>query len=143
MGITEKVAYLKGLAVGMDLKKDKKEGRLLAAMLDVMEDMALELRDLRREQEELTEEVDAVSSGLDDVEAALFGEEDGTGEECYATACPSCGRTIYFDETVLEDGGVICPDCGEKLEFKLEQDGEPPEDDSAPDTDDKSDTPDQ
>ena len=25
----------------------------------------------------------------------------------------------YFDETVLEDGEVVCPNCGAKLEFDL------------------------
>ena len=28
-------------------------------------------------------------------------------------------ETIYFDESVLEDGEVICPNCGEKLEFDM------------------------
>ena len=32
---------------------------------------------------------------------------------------PPARETIYFDESVLEDGEVICPNCGEKLEFDL------------------------
>ena len=34
MEITEKVAYLKGLAEGMELDTDKKVGKLLAAIID-------------------------------------------------------------------------------------------------------------
>ena len=116
MEITEKVAYLKGLAEGMELDTSKKEGKLLAAMIDV----------LKEAQEELGDGLDAVSDDLEDVEELLYGEddeeedsieEDLDGEDCFATTCPSCEETIYFDDTVLEEGEVICPNCGEKLEF--------------------------
>ena len=131
MEITEKVAYLKGLAEGMELDTEKKEGKLLAAIIDVLDDMALEIADMKADQEELYDGLDAVSDDLEDVEDAVFGddededEEDGEYEEaeededCYATTCPTCEETIYFDESVLEDGEVICPNCGEKLEFDL------------------------
>ena len=132
MEITEKVAYLKGLAEGMERDTGKKEGKLLAAIIDVLEDIALELVDMQEAQEELGDGLDAVSDDLEDVEDLLFGEDDeedeaeyelddlGEDEDCYATTCPTCEETIYFDESVLEDGEVICPNCGEKLEFDLE-----------------------
>lgn len=133
MEITEKVAYLKGLAEGMELNTDKKEGRLLSAIIDVLEDIALELNDIEDAQEELGEGLDAVSDDLEDVEDLLYGEDEdddedgeyelddlGEDEDCYATTCPTCEETIYFDESVLEDGEVVCPNCGEKLEFDLE-----------------------
>ena len=131
MEITEKVAYLKGRAEGMELDTEKKEGKLLSAIIDVLEDIALELVDMQEAQEELGDGLDAVSDDLEDVEDLLFGEEDdeedeyelddlGEDEDCYATTCPTCEETIYFDESVLEDGQVICPNCGEKLEFDLE-----------------------
>ena len=133
MEITEKVAYLKGLAEGMELNTEKKEGKLLLAIIDVLEDIALELSDIEDAQEELGEGLDAVSDDLEDVEDLLYGEDDeddedseyelddlGEDEDCYATTCPTCEESIYFDESVLEDGEVICPNCGEKLEFDLE-----------------------
>ena len=130
MEITEKVAYLKGLAEGMELDTDKKEGKLLSAIIDVLEDIALELEDIEDEQAELSEGLDAVSDDLEDVEDVVFEdwdedddeyEEDelDEDEDCYATTCPTCEETIYFDESVLEDGEVICPNCGEKLEFDM------------------------
>ena len=129
MEITEKVAYLKGLAEGMELNAEKKEGKLLLAIIDVLEDIALELSDIEDAQEELGEGLDAVSDDLEDVEDLLYGEDDepeyelddlGEDEDCYATTCPTCEESIYFDESVLEDGEVICPNCGEMLEFDLE-----------------------
>ena len=142
MEITEKVAYLKGLAEGMELDTDKKEGKLLAAIIDVLDDMALEIEDLKDAQEELGDGLDAVSDDLEDVEDVVFGEDEDDedadyeydeldeDEDCYATTCPTCEETIYFDESVLEDGQVICPNCGEKLEFDLSdmEDEETPED---------------
>ena len=124
MEITEKVAYLKGLAEGMELDTGKKEGKLLAAIIDVLEDIALELVDMQEAQEELGDGLDAVSDDLEDVEDLLFGEDDEEDEdgEVYATTCPNCEEEIFFDESILEDGGVECPNCGEKLDFDLEED---------------------
>ena len=145
MEITEKVAYLKGLAEGMELDTDKKVGKLLSAIIDVLDDMALEIEDLKDGQEELGDGLDAVSDDLEDVEDVVFGEDDeddededdyeydelDEDEDCYATTCPTCEETIYFDESVLEDGQVICPNCGEKLEFDLssiDEEDEAPQD---------------
>lgn len=128
MEIMEKVAYLKGLAEGMELDTDKKEGKLLSAIIDVLEDIALEIEDIEDEQAELADGLDAVSDDLEDVEDIVFGDdaddeyyEDDLDEDedCYATTCPTCEETIYFDESILEDGEVVCPNCGEKLEFDL------------------------
>lgn len=142
MEILERVAYLKGLAEGMELNTDKKEGKLLAAIIDVLDDIALEIGDIKDEQAELADGLDAVSDDLEDVEDVVFGDWDededdeyyedelDEDEDCYATTCPTCEETIYFDESILADGEVVCPNCGEKLEFdlnSLEEDEEAPE----------------
>ena len=96
MEITERVAYLKGLAEGMELNTDKREGKLLAAIIDVLEDIALELEDIQDEQAELADGLDAVSDDLEDVEDVVFDEydEEDDDEDCYATTCPTCEETI-------------------------------------------------
>ncbi len=125
MEITEKVAYLKGLADGLALDTQSREGKILTAIIDVLDDMALEIEDLKDCHLELSEGLDAVSDDLEDVEDLVYGEDDEEydddedDEDCYATTCPSCEETIYFDESILNDGEVICPNCGEKLEFDL------------------------
>ena len=142
MDITEKVAYLKGLAEGMELDVEKKEGKLLSAIIDVLDDIALEIEDLKDAQAELGDGLDAVSDDLEDVEDLVYGDDEDDeddeyeyddldeDEECYATTCPTCEETIYFDESVLEDGGVLCPNCGEKLEFDVSdlEESDTPED---------------
>ena len=133
MEIIEKVAYLKGLAEGMELDTEKKEGKLISAIIDLLEDIALEIEDLWDGEEELADGLDAVSDAPEDVEDLIFEDDEDEDdyddeedeedfdedEDCYATTCPTCEETIFFDETILEDGEVICPNCGEKLEFDM------------------------
>ena len=125
MEILEKDAYMKGLAEGIGLDVKSKEGKLLKVMMDILDDVALELQDIRDEQGDLEEGLDAVSEDLADVEGYLFDLEDDEeedeeeDEEVYQTTCPNCDEEIFFDETILEDGSVLCPNCGEELEFDL------------------------
>jgi DNA-directed RNA polymerase subunit delta len=136
MTISEKVSYLKGLAEGLELDtKNSKEGKVLSAMMDILNDMALELEDVESDQAEMFDEIDAISDDLEDVENAVYDEgedEDDDDEECFEATCPKCGDTIYFDESVLDDGEVVCPSCGEKLVFDVEEDEESGEEPEAP-----------
>jgi DNA-directed RNA polymerase subunit RPC12/RpoP len=130
MEILEKVAYMKGLAEGLGLDTKSKEGKLLTVIMDILDDVALELQDLRDEQDELEEGLDAVSEDLSDVETYLYeqdgeymeddDDEDDDDDEVYQTTCPNCEEEIFFDETILADGCVECPNCGEKLTFDLD-----------------------
>ena len=142
MTTSEKVAYLKGLAEGIGIDPDKKEGKILSTILDILEDLALDQEDLGDAIDELEEGLDAVSDDLADVEEILFGDgpyeeidddddedwdddeaEDWDGETVfYEAECPACGETVTFDEGVLNQGGIQCPACGEQLEFELDQD---------------------
>mgnify|MGYP002521372842 CR=1 FL=1 len=131
MGISEKIAYLKGLLEGLKLDAESNEGKLFRAVVDVLDEIALEVEDLTDEVMELGDGLDVVSDDLSDVEDIVYDEddddyddeddddEDDEEEECYATTCPECEEEIFFDDTMLEDGEIICPNCGAKLEFDL------------------------
>ena len=125
MEISEKVAYLKGLAEGLALDTDSKEGKLIAAIIDVLDNMADEIADMQDEMVDLEDGLDAVSDDLSEVEESLYElddedeDEDEDEEDCFMTTCPECEEEVYFDESVLEDGEVVCPNCGTKLEFDL------------------------
>ena len=124
MGISEKVAYLKGLMEGLKVDEASNEGKMFAAIIDVLDEIALEIEDLTDEVMELGDGLDVVSDDLGDVEDIVYDDEDDYDEddeeeECYATTCPECEEEIFFDETVLEDGNLVCPNCGAKLEFDL------------------------
>ena len=126
MGISEKVAYLKGLMEGLNIDEQTNEGKLFTAIVDVLNEIALEIEDLTDEVMELGDGLDVVSDDLSDVEDIVYDDDDDDDdddedeeEECYATTCPECEEEIYFDDTVLEDGALLCPNCGAKLEFDL------------------------
>ena len=127
MGISEKIAYLKGLMEGMNVDTESNEGKLFVAVVDVLDEIALEVEDLTDEVMELGDGLDVISDDLSDVEDIVYDEwdddddddddEEDEEEECYATTCPECEEEIFFDDSVLEDGKVECPNCGATLEF--------------------------
>ena len=61
MEISEKVAYLKGLAEGLNLDTDSKEGKLIAAIIDVLDDMAEKFAEVDDELCDVEDGLDAVS----------------------------------------------------------------------------------
>lgn len=136
MTTIEKVAYLKGLFEGMEIDESTKEGKLLKAIVDVLGELAEDHADLEDYVAELTEQVDAVDEDLSSLEDVVYEELDdecdGDCEGCdgcddwdddlYDVTCPSCKESFEVDEETLLDGGVDCPNCGEHLEFDIEDD---------------------
>ena len=128
MGVSEKVAYLKGLLEGLKLDENSDNAKVFRAIVDVLDEVALEIEDLTDEVKELGDGLDVLSDDLSDVEVVVFDELDDEDDEddedddepVYATTCPECEEEILFDETYLEDGAITCPNCGAKLEFDAE-----------------------
>lgn len=142
MTISEKVAYLKGLADGMELDKEpSKEGKLIAKIIDILEDVGLAVEDLENEVEAIGETVDQVAEDVDDLEMVVYDEWDdyeddeddddiipflpGLDDDFFEIECPSCGEDIVIDESTLDAGEVSCPNCGDRFSLDLtEDDGE-------------------
>ena len=132
MEISEKVAYLKGLAEGLALDTESKEGKLIAAIIDVLDEMSIRFEDIDDNLVDLEDGLDAVSDDLSEVEEALFEMDEDDNEddtEYFETTCPVCEEEIVFDEDTLESGEIRCPNCGEKLEFDLSDLADAAEDD--------------
>ena len=127
MTISEKVAYLKGLADGLNIDTEKsKEGKLISVIIDVLEEMGMTIEDLEESVENLGEELDAVSDDLSDVEEAVFEDDDEEDDCCcgdddfFEVECPNCKEELVIDEDVLLAGAIECPSCHQK--FALEMD---------------------
>ena len=71
MTISEKVAYLKGLAEGLAIDTEKsKEGKLISVMIGILEEIGLSIEDLEENTVALGEEIDALSDDLSEVSMA-------------------------------------------------------------------------
>ena len=146
MTISEKSAYLKGLMDGMKFNTESDEGKMIAAIVDLLGDMSKKLHDIEETTIAISDELDEIEDDLDAIEDFImddeddydfddededwddeefeegfdFGDEDST---IYEVQC-ACGSVINFDEETLEKGSMVCPDCGELLEFTVEDEDE-------------------
>ena len=158
MTISEKSAYLKGLMDGLKLDTETNEGKMIAAIVDLLGDMSKRMVDIEDTTIAISDELDEIEEDLDAIEDFImdeddeddyesyeddddyydpaedddeeeesddeeepeegfdFGDEDST---IYEVEC-ACGNIIDFDEEVLESGSIVCPNCGETLEFSFD-----------------------
>ena len=68
-----------------------------------------------------------------------FDDDDDFDEVQYVVKCPSCDETVNLSERQLEEGSIVCPHCGELLEFDYDNIAADFSDDTDPDDDDASD----
>ena len=94
MTVTEKAAYLRGLAEGLSLDADKPETKIINAVIDLLDDLALTVSDLEDSVEILNEQVDAVDEDLDELESYVYEDEDydEDDDDLYEVICPECGE---------------------------------------------------
>ena len=153
MTISEKSAYLKGLMDGLKLDTETNEGKMIAAIVDLLGDMTKKVVDIEDTTIAISDELDEIEEDLDAIEDYILDEEDDedddyvdadgwdddeddaedAGEEgfdfgdedttVYEVQC-ACGNIIDFDEDVLESGSIVCDKCGETLEFSFDDDEE-------------------
>lgn len=145
MTLPERTAYLKGLMEGMNFNTESNEGKLFKAILDTLDDMALTVSDMEDVVDAVCDELDSIEEDLDTIEEYLLDEDEdeeddedyedydededeydfGDDDTIYEIKCPTCGKIINLDEDMLREGSVVC-DCGEELEFDLDDEEEIP-----------------
>ena len=147
MTISEKSAYLKGLMDGLSLNTEADEGKMIAAIVDLLGDMAKRITDIEETTIAISDELDEIEEDLDAIEDFIMDEDDYDDEDeddswdgwdedeeegfdfgdedstIYEVEC-ACGEIINFDEETLEAGSIVCPNCGETLEFSFEDEEE-------------------
>ena len=150
MTISEKSAYLKGLMDGLKLNTESDEGKMIAAIVDLLGDVTKKVVDIEDTTIAISDELDEIEEDLDAIEDYILDEEDDYDEDddddwsydedededseegfdfgdeettVYEVQC-ACGNIIDFDEEVLESGSIVCDKCGETLEFAFEDEDE-------------------
>ena len=130
MTISEKVAYLKGLAEGLNIDTDKsKEGKLINVMIGILEEVALSIEDLEENSLALGEEIDVLSDDLADVEEIVYDEdeeyeddEEDYDDDWFEVECPNCEEPLIVDDEALTEGEIQCPNCGTRYSLDLSDD---------------------
>lgn len=107
MNTSEKVAYLKGLAEGLGLGKETKEEKLIAAIIDTLESIALDIEDLEEADFDLGEELDAISDDLAKVEEILY-DDDCCGFDDDDCCCGGHDSDDDLPDYEPERGGCGC-----------------------------------
>ena len=153
MTISEKAAYLKGLMDGLKLDTEKPEGQMISAIVDLLGDVTRRLADVEETTINICDELDEIEEDLDAIEDFIMDDEDEDddwdaddyeddwddededyeegfdfGDEettIYEVKC-TCGEVIDFDEETLEKGSMVCPNCGETLEFSSDDEDDEP-----------------
>ena len=151
MTLSEKSAYLKGLMDGLKLNTETDEGKMIAAIVELLGDVTKTLGDVQETTIAISDELDEIEDDLDAIEDFImsmdedefdddedleeddedfdfedleegfdFGDEDTT---VYEVTC-ACGEVIAFDEETLEEGSIVCENCGETLEFSFDDEDE-------------------
>lgn len=127
MDLNAKAAYIRGLMTGMEFDPNSKNGKIIAAMMDLLEEMAATVTEHDQALDQAFDELDAIDEDLDDLTDALFGtEEDDEDEDAeYEVTCPNCGTVTAVDEDTLLSQELVCPNCGAAFDIELApEDGE-------------------
>ncbi len=134
MTLNEKIAYIRGLAEGLKLDESKDEVKVINAIIDLLDDMALSQTNMEELFDELSMQVDEIDEDLGNIEDEFYDDcdcdccDDDCDCDCcdefddeedpfYEVTCGACQKTICVSEDVLLEGEIECPNCGEILEF--------------------------
>ena len=127
---------------GLKISEETNEGKMIAAIVDLLGDITKKVTDIEATTIAISDELDEIEEDLDAIEDYIldeeedeefedddydfedeeyeegfdFGDEDST---IYEVEC-ACGNIINFDEETLEEGSIICDNCGETLEFTFD-----------------------
>lgn len=120
--ISERVAFIKGLAEGMKIDDSTNEGKLMNAIIDVLDDIALAVEDVEEIQDQMGEQVDGIDEDLAELEKLVYEEDDEI--EFEEISCPYCGKEIEVDLDLIDEEAntIECPHCNQKIELEWDCD---------------------
>ena len=133
MDLNAKAAYIRGLMTGMEFDPESKNGKIIAAMMDLLEEMAATVVEHDDALDQDYDELETLDQDLDDVVSDLYELEDDEDDEdeepadLYEVTCPNCGAVVTVDEDTLLSQDLTCPNCHAAfdIEIKDEEDEEP------------------
>jgi len=125
--LKKKVAYLQGLAEGLDVSGDSRQGRIINGILDTLAGLSDALGTVEAEGKNLEEYMELVDQDLAFLEDQYYGTE-GLDEGLVEIDCPACGEPLTVESEWLVDSDemeITCPTCGGRV-FPTGDEGRPP-----------------
>ena len=124
MDLNARAAYIRGMMNGMEFDAASKEGKVIAAMMDLLEQMAAVVTDHDDALYQVYDELETLDEDMDDLISFLAGDEgDGEDDEedaVYEVTCPNCKTVSTVDEETLLNSELVCPNCGAAFDVELE-----------------------
>ncbi|MBQ4518710.1 MAG: hypothetical protein II997_09025 [Clostridia bacterium] len=137
--LSERAAYLKGLADGLKIEEKNDEGKVIAKILDLLEEFAASIEEVDEAVAECEESIDELEEFAEELSDCFSDcEHDGCDCDCcdcddddeldddelddmefYEVECPHCKEKVYFDEDMI-DGELVCPNCDGTIEIEIE-----------------------
>ena len=148
MAMIEKATYIKGLCDGLEIDAASKEGKVIAALVEMVTEMAKTLDAMEYDMDELHDYVEELDEDLGDVEELVYECDDEDDDDCdcccdcdcdccddedcdffdddeegefFEVECPSCGDVVNFDSSINPED-LRCPNCGVKFECIVDED---------------------
>jgi hypothetical protein len=117
--IKERVSYLKGLADGMQISDSTNEGKLLRAIIEVLDDIATEVDCLQEEQDQMYDQIEDIDEDLAELESIVFEDYEDDDDDCIGEMeCPYCKESFaVFLDMLEEDNSIQCPICHNEIEL--------------------------
>ena len=147
MDLNAKAAYIRGMMKGMEFDPPTQEGKIIVAMMGLLEEMADVVSEHDDALDQAFDELDAIDEDMDDLVDSIFGDDDededededddGAFETSYEVTCPNCGTVNIVDEdTLMDSDKIVCAECGAAFDVEvLPDDAEMPADAEAESTD--------
>ena len=139
MNIKENSSYIKGLLEGLSIDGTKPEGKIIAALVDIIDKMAEEIEEIKEDVETCNDYIEELDEDLGFLEEIVYEDCDDECDCCcddddddcdcdcccddddcdccgefYETVCEGCGEKYYFDENA-DPEEVVCPSCHKPL----------------------------
>ena len=123
--LSDRVAYLKGLAEGLKLDTEKNEGKLIDKILELLSEVTDKLEALHEKQDDLSDYMEAIDNDLSDLEDVIYQDEDDEEDDedddeeddgIVEYTCPHCGEEMTFEVDSFDfDEDYLCPNCHQPL----------------------------
>lgn len=137
--LANRIAYLQGLADGLDVGEKSSEGKIMVEMIEILNEVEGQLRELHARVEEAEDYVEALDEDLEDIELYLFEDDDDLYETVVDCEDDDDEYATFYDLDDDEDAQMYegqvdphldttyefaCPNCQEEIYLHEGQDEE-------------------